>query len=70
MSEVNVEYQKQYINLLAKIGEIALIIDKNEKQREMLLIEAGKMYDILSAYNGENANGEDDGVLEQPEESR
>jgi hypothetical protein len=69
MSDGILEYQKQYINLLAKIGEIELIIEKNKTQKANLLEEVSKMYDILSAYSSDTLTGEDNGVLEQTEES-
>jgi hypothetical protein len=52
MDNVKVEYQRQYINLLAKLGEIELIITMHKDKKEELMKQAAKMGDTLRLLNG------------------
>ena len=52
MDNVKVEYQRQYINLLAKLGEIELIITMHKEKKEELMQQAAKMGDTLRLLNG------------------
>ena len=52
MDNVKVEYQKQYINLLAKLGEIDLIINMHKEKKEELMKQAAKMADTLRLLKG------------------
>ena len=52
MDNVKVEYQKQYINLLAKLGEIELIINMHKDKKEELMKQAEKMSDTMRILNG------------------
>ena len=52
MDNVKVEYQRQYINLLAKLGEIELIITMHKEKKAELMQPAAKMGDTLSLLNG------------------
>ena len=52
MDNVKVEYQRQYINLLAKLGEIELIISMHYDKKEELMQQASKMGDTLRLLNG------------------
>jgi hypothetical protein len=47
VDNVKVEYQKQYINLLAKLGEIDLIISMHKEKKENLIAQAAKMGETL-----------------------
>ena len=58
MANVKEEYQKNYINVLAKLGEIELIINLHVSMKDNLLEEAEKMRDVLAAYS-------DDGLVEK-----
>jgi len=51
MDNLKEEYQKNYINVLAKLGETELIINLHVSMKDDLLAEAEKMRDVLSAYN-------------------
>ena len=51
MDNLKEEYQKNYINILAKLGETELIINLHVSMKDDLLAEAEKMRDVLSAYN-------------------
>ena len=64
MKSVFKEYQKSYVNVLAKLGEVALILDKNERLQADLLDEASKMWDVLHSLNSEPVenNGEKNGL--------
>jgi len=64
MDNIKEEYQKNYINVLAKLGEVELIISLHASMKKGLLEEAEKMRDVLAAYqpNGvavESGAGED-----------
>ena len=52
MDNVKVEYQRQYINLLAKLGEIDLIINMQNEKKKELMQQAAKMGDTLRLLNG------------------
>ena len=52
MDNVKVEYQKQYINLLAKLGEIDLIINMHKEKKEDLMKQAAKMGEALRLLKG------------------
>ena len=51
VDNIKVEYQKQYINLLAKLGEIELIINMHKDKKEELMQQASKMSDTLRLLN-------------------
>ena len=64
MDNIKEEYQKNYVNVLAKLGEVELIISLHASMKKELLEEAEKMRDVLAAYqpNGvavESEAGED-----------
>jgi hypothetical protein len=52
VDNIKVEYQKQYINLLAKLGEIELIINMHKDKKEELMQQASKMSDTMRILNG------------------
>jgi hypothetical protein len=52
VDNIKVEYKKQYINLLAKLGEIDLIINMHKEKKEDLMKQAAKMGDTLRLLNG------------------
>ena len=52
MDNVKVEYQRQYINLLAKLGEIDLIINMHKEKKEDLMKQAAKMGEALRLLKG------------------
>ena len=52
MGNFKVEYHKQYINLLAKLGEIDLIINIHKDKKEDLMKQASKMADTLRLLKG------------------
>ena len=58
MANVKDEYQKNYINILAKLGETELIINLHVSMKDNLLEEAEKMRDVLTAYS-------DNGLVEK-----
>ena len=59
MDNVKVEYQRQYINLLAKLGEIELIITMHKEKKEDLMQQAAKMGDTLRLLNGSEEEEEE-----------
>ena len=59
MDNVKVEYQRQYINLLAKLGEIELIITMHKDKKEDLMQQASKMGDTLRLLNGSEEEEEE-----------
>ena len=50
MDNIKEEYQKNYVNVLAKLGEVELIISLHASMKKELLEEAEKMRDVLAAY--------------------
>jgi hypothetical protein len=52
VDNVKVEYQRQYINLLAKLGEIDLIINMHKEKKEDLMKQAAKMGEALRLLKG------------------
>ena len=50
MDNIKEEYQKNYVNVLAKLGEVELIISLHASMKKDLLEEAEKMRDVLAAY--------------------
>jgi len=50
MDNIKEEYQKNYVNVLAKLGEVELIINLHTSMKKELLEEAEKMRDVLAAY--------------------
>ena len=52
MDNVQLGYQKQYINLLAKLGEIDLIINMHKEKKEDLMKQAAKMGEALRLLKG------------------
>jgi hypothetical protein len=59
MDNVKVEYQRQYINLLAKLGEIDLSISMHKDKKEDLIAQAAKMGDTLRLLNGSEEEEEE-----------
>ena len=51
VDNIKVEYQRQYINLLAKLGEIELIISMHKDKKEELMQQASKMSDTMRILN-------------------
>jgi len=59
VDNVKVEYQRQYINLLAKLGEVELIINMHKDKKENLIAQAAKMGDTLRLLNGSEEEEEE-----------
>ena len=49
VDNIKEEYQKNYVNVLAKLGEVELIISLHASMKKDLLEEAEKMRDVLAA---------------------
>ena len=60
MDNIKVEYQKQYINLLAKLGEIELIINMHKDKKEELMQQASKMSDMMRVLSGSEETEEEE----------
>jgi hypothetical protein len=60
VDNIKVEYQKQYINLLAKLGEIELIINMHKDKKEELMQQASKMSDTMRILNGSEESEEEE----------
>jgi hypothetical protein len=60
MDSIREDYQKNYINTLAKLGEVELIIKLHSSMKEDLLVEAEKMRGVLAAYNGKEVPEEEE----------
>ena len=70
MANLKEDYQKEYYNLLAKLGEIALIDSMNSDKKKALIDQAHKMYMILTSHSSmEKEEGGDNGLVERTEES-
>ena len=63
MSQVKKDYERQYINYLAKLGEVELIIKEHLDIKEELLARASQMREIIS-----NANQHEEAAKEVVEE--
>jgi len=51
MDQVKKDYERQYINYLAKLGEVELIIKEHQDIKEELLARASQMKEIISNAN-------------------
>jgi len=60
MSNVKAEYHKQYINLLAKLGEIDLIINIHKEKKKELMQQAAKMGDTIRLLSGSDEAEEEE----------
>ena len=60
VDNIKVEYQKQYINLLAKLGEIELVINMHKDKKEELMKQAAKMSDTLRLLNSSKEEEEEE----------
>ena len=51
MDQVKKDYERQYINYLAKLGEVELIIKEHQDIKEELLARTAQMKEIISNAN-------------------